>query len=134
MRDGDTGQNALIGALLSTVLVGVVPFAPLFGGGVAGYLQGGNRSTGVRIGLYAGLIALVPAFLVLLFVGAIFLSVIGVGGMPALGSLGFLFVLVLFAGMAVYVVGLSVVGGLLGNYVRRDTGFGNDRAIPLDER
>ncbi|MFB6087680.1 MAG: DUF5518 domain-containing protein [Haloarculaceae archaeon] len=125
MGKGDTGLNALVGAVVTIVLAGAVPFAPILGGGIAGYLQGGDRSDGLRVGTISGVIALVPGLLVVAFVvsvlGAIFLGG-GMQGMPlafpALGSVVFFFVF-LFA--VVYIVGLSAVGGWLGNYVRHDT-------------
>ena len=124
MSEGNAGVNELIGAIVSTVLVGVLPFAPIVGGAVAGYLQGGDRSAGVRVGLYSGVIALIPAFLVSLFVGALFLSFVGFGGLPAIGGLGILIAFVVFTFVAVYTVGFSVLGGWLGNYVKHDTDVG----------
>ena len=122
MGDGDTLLNAALGALVTVVLSGVVPVAPLVGGAVAGYLQGGDRGDGLRVGLVSGLVAVVPAALVFAFVFSALTAVlfsVGEPGIPfAVGGL--------FAVVAVFVVativGLSALGGWVGNYVRYDTG------------
>lgn len=123
MGDGDTLVNALVGAVVSVVAGGTIPFGPLFGGAVAGYLQGGDRSDGTRIGLIAGLVALVPTLLIGAAVFWLFgLFTVGVGsGGVGFGLFGLAVVLFAFVTSAVYVVGLSVAGGWLGNYVRYDT-------------
>jgi uncharacterized membrane protein (GlpM family) len=127
MAEGDTLVNAVIGAAASFVLSGIVPFSPLFGGGIAGYLQGGDRSEGLRVGAISGAIAVVPAILIGLFVFTVVLSVF-VGG-AAYGAEGF-GVFGLFSGVSLvlfgvffvaYFVALSAVGGWLGNYVKYDT-------------
>ncbi|MFB6150910.1 MAG: DUF5518 domain-containing protein [Haloarculaceae archaeon] len=125
MAEGDTFVNALVGAVVTVVLAGIVPFAPVLGGGVAGYLQGGDRSDGVRVGTVSGVIALVPALLVGGFVLTIFAAVLlggpGIGAPRALGAVGVVaFLLVALVGV-VYFVGFSAAGGWLGNYVRHDT-------------
>lgn len=125
MNEGDTLANALIGAVVSVFAGSIVPFAPLFGGAVAGYLEGGDRSDGFRVGLLSGFIALVPiVFLWFIVVGVIGAFLLGVGpgsGGFSLGvfSLAFLAFGFLFA--LVYVVGLSAAGGWIGNYVKYDT-------------
>ncbi len=124
MAEGDTLINALIGAVVGTVAGAVLPFGPLLGGGVAGYLEGGDRSDGTKVGLIAGLIALVPTVVVGFFVMVLFgLFSVGAGDGLALGALGLLFLLIVLAFGLVYVVGLSAAGGWLGNYVKYDTEF-----------
>jgi uncharacterized membrane protein (GlpM family) len=129
MGEGDTLINALIGAAVSVVLSGLLPFSPLFGGGVAGYMQGGDRSEGLRTGAISGVIALVPAavigLLVFAFVATMFLggAVTGSEGAGVFGALSF--VAMGFFGFVflVYFVGLSTLGGWLGNYVKYETDF-----------
>jgi hypothetical protein len=132
MADGDTLVNAVLGAVVSVVLTPLVPFAPVVGGVAAGYLEGGDRTAGLRIGAVSGAIALVP-LLVLAVVVANVLFVFLAGGMGMsrmVGGLGFL-ALFLGAGVAaVYTVGLSALGGWLGNYVRSDTGIGGTGSGP----
>jgi len=127
MAEGDTLVNALIGAVVGTIAGAVLPFGPLLGGATAGYLEGGTRSDGLRVGLYAGLIALIPLVLGgFATVSVLGLFAIGVGPDAfALGAVGFAFLMVLFVGSLVYVVGLSAVGGWLGNYIKYDTDLGS---------
>lgn len=130
MAEGDTLINAVIGALVNVVAGSVIPFAPLFGGGVAGYLEGGSREDGLKVGAMAGAIALIPVILLILLFGGIFFAIVGgasmAGGMPggmpfvAAGGFWFLVFFLLIFG-AIYFVGLSAVGGWLGNYVKYDT-------------
>jgi len=123
MGDGDTLLNAALGAVVSVVLSGAVPFAPLVGGGVAGYLQGGDRNEGLRVGFVSGLIAVIPAAVVFALVFSFVTTVlIGAGEVAVPTLFGALFALLALF-VFVFVVGLSAVGGWLGNYVRYDTDF-----------
>jgi len=127
MAEGDTLINALIGAVVGTVAGSILPFGPVIGGIAAGYLEGGTSSDGLRVGLYAGLIALIPlligGFAVVSFLG---FFAIGVGPDAfALGAVGFLILAVLFVGSLVYIVGLSAAGGWLGNYIKYETDIGS---------
>lgn len=106
--------NAFIGAVV-TVVLSVVPFSPVLGGAVAGYLEGRD---GLRVGALSGAIASLPLLLVL-FAVAGFLAVPGGFGLRgALAVLLMVVLAVLFA--ALYVVGLSAAGGLLGVYLAED--------------
>ena len=131
MAEGDTWVNALIGGVITVVIAGFVPFGSVIGGAVAGYLQGGDRNDGLKVGALAGLIALIPFVLLLFFMGTIF-GALGMGaGMGMFGpnsmlfgfSAGFGFVVLVFALVVglLYIVALSAVGGWLGNYVKYDT-------------
>jgi len=129
MAEGDTGVNALIGAVVTVVASGTM-VGPLLGGAVAGYLEGGSRDDGVRVGLFSGLVALVP-FLVFAAFAASLLGFVGGGfvgpghGMFGLGfgleSAAFLFVLLFWL---VSLLGLSALGGWLGNHVKYETDIG----------
>lgn len=124
MAEGDTLVNAVIGAVATAVLSMILPFAPVFGGAVAGYLQGGDRSEGLRIGAISGGIAFIPAVLIagvaLLFIIPFFLG-FGADGALGFGLFGGIFVLFVLVGVAAYIIGLSVFGGWIGNYVKYDT-------------
>ena len=116
-----TGVNALIGGVAS-ILLGFVPFSTVLGGAIAGYLEGPETDAGLTVGVYAGLVAVVPfALLGFLFGGALlaFTPMMGPrGGMVgALGIIGFL--LVGFFAL-LYTVGLSALGGILGAYLHRE--------------
>ncbi|MEF8851828.1 MAG: DUF5518 domain-containing protein [Haloarculaceae archaeon] len=116
--------NAVVGALVSGLVGMVLPFGPLFGGLVAGYMEGGDGSDGFRVGALSGVIGLLPAMLVgaLVFglVAVIFLG-IGVNEFLAASVVTGLFVVVAFLGLAVYFVGFGALGGWLGSYVKTDT-------------
>jgi len=127
MAEGDTLINALIGAVVGTVAGAIVPFGPLLGGMAGGYLEGGERSDGLRVGLYAGLIALVPLVLGGFVVGSLF-GIFAIGAGPdgfAFGIVGILFLFAAFVLAVAYTVGLSALGGWLGNYVKYDTDIGS---------
>lgn len=124
MAEGDTLLNALIGAVVGIVL-SFLPFSTVLGGGVAGYLHGGDRMDGLRVGALAGVMMLVPLVLFVFFFGGVFLfaggfvlphQAFGLSGVFAVVALLFSLVFGL-----VYVVGLAVLGGYLGNYVKQDT-------------
>jgi uncharacterized membrane protein len=130
MAEGDTLVNVVVGAVATVALSGVIPFSPLFGGGIAGYLQGGDRSEGLRVGAISGVVAFVPVaavgLLVFVFVVTAFVGGAASGAPRAFGAFG---ALTAFGGVlvgflsVVYIVGLSALGGWLGNYVKYDTDF-----------
>lgn len=123
MGEGDTWTNALVGAAIGVVAGPVIPFATVLGGAVAGYLQGGTREEGIKIGALAGLIALLPFLLLVFFLSNLFLGVfVGGFGVPReFAGLGVVFVLFALLFSAVYTVVFSAAGGWLGNYVKYDT-------------
>ncbi|WP_276272252.1 DUF5518 domain-containing protein [Haloarcula litorea] len=126
MAQGDTLLNALIGAVATAVLSGFVPFAPLFGGALAGYLEGGDRDDGLRVGVISGVIGLALSAVLFLFVVVVFLGMVLGGGAPmGFGAFGLVFFLVVAVVGAIYIVGLSAAGGWLGNYVKYETDIGN---------
>jgi hypothetical protein len=116
-REGDFWVNALIGAV-ATVVLSFVPVSPVLGGGIAGYLQGGTRTAGAKVGAVSGIIAALPVLgvVTLVFGG------IGLGALVDGSALGFL----LFAGVflfaflvtAVVAGGMGALGGYLGIVLR----------------
>lgn len=121
MAERDTLLNAVIGAVATAILNGFVPLAPVLGGALAGYLEGGDRSDGVRVGAVSGIIGLVLDAILVAFIFGAFLLL---GAPPLFSAVSFLFIAVVAAFVTVYVVALSAVGGWLGNYVKHDTDFG----------
>lgn len=118
--------NELIGAAV-TVFASFLPFSPVFGGAVSGYLEAnsGRRGrvdieVGAWIGAVSGLIASVPLALAVFFlIGVVSLLMgIGFGWLPAV-STAFLGVFVLFYVLVVvmYTVLLGALGGMAGVYV-----------------
>lgn len=112
----NTLLNAVIGGVTTaatTMFLG--PLSPVVGGGVAGYLEGGENAQGMKVGAFAGLVALVPLLLFL----PLLLFVVPVMG-PR-GGIAFVFVLLFVLSlMGAYVVGFSALGGLLGAYLKRE--------------
>jgi hypothetical protein len=107
-----TGINAILGGLVGIVLA-FLPFSTVLGGGVAGYLEGGDPKAGLRVGTLAGLIMVVPFVLIMFF--ALFL--LGFAGIPrAIGIVGVLALVF----VAVYTIGLGALGGYLGGYVKNE--------------
>ncbi|PSP27072.1 hypothetical protein BRC65_07805 [Halobacteriales archaeon QH_2_65_14] len=124
MGEGDTFLNAVIGAAVTVVTASFIPFSPVVGGAVSGYLQGGDDEEVLKVGALSGLISLIPLILVLILVGNIFLLVAASGdpGFSALlGGFGALIFVVFLVSAIIYTVVLSAVGGWLGLYVREET-------------
>lgn len=123
MSEGDTFINAVIGAVV-TVVLSFTGFSPILGGMVAGYLERGSRSGGVRVGALSGALAAIPfLFLVFLIGGFLFSSPMMGGGFGVPG--GFVFVLLFGLVFAFFwTVGLSALGGYLGVYLATETDVG----------
>lgn len=103
--------DAIIGGIVGVIL-SFIPFSPVIGGAVSGYLQNGTSEEGLKIGAGAGLVMLLP----FVFIGFFLLMLMGLGGTPA----AFAVVAFLALGMAsLYTVGLSALGGYLGVYLRQ---------------
>lgn len=116
-RTPHTALNGIIGGVVGVVLF-FIPFSTVLGGGVAGYLDGGDLVAGAKVGAIAGLVALLPFLLVVGVIGVVGpLAMIGHSGVPAALWLVLFFVLML---ATVYVVGLSIVGGMIGAYLKRE--------------
>lgn len=132
-RGTDRSRSGFVNALLGAVVMVVfswIPFAPVVGGALSGYLEAGERDAtrsvarrGVRVGALAGLLAAIPALLVVAFVGSLFtVGWLGVvasnGGGPgvALGLpvLAWVVVGVVVAVAVLYHVAFSALGGWLG--------------------
>lgn len=121
--------NELIGAGV-TVFASFLPFSPVFGGAVTGYLEASSSrrvevdvETGAWIGAASGLIASLPlAFMVFVLVGVVsFLMGSGFGWLPGVSTafLG-LFVLFYVVSIVVYTVLLGALGGALGVLVAKE--------------
>jgi len=91
-----------------------VPFSPILGGLVAGYLRGGENGDGIRVGTYAGVVASLPVVLLFAFLlGGVVVTAgeLGLGGAGLVISLGIVFVLLFTVAI---IVGLSGFGGYIG--------------------
>ncbi|QLG62272.1 DUF5518 domain-containing protein [Halorarum salinum] len=114
ITDGCSGAliNGLVGGVAAVVL-SFVPLSTLLGGAIAGYLEGGRPEDGLAVGAIAGLVVLVPFVAILSFL----LFFLGFAGTPSLFGIAGLFVVVV---SGLYTVGLSVLGGYLGWYLRSE--------------
>lgn len=114
MATDNTYVNALVGAAVAVVF-SFIPFSPLAGGAVAGYLEGRD---GGRIGFITGVFTSLPLFLVLLVGGTAVAAFLGFGIPKAGGVILAAIIVVLF--LLVYTVALSVVGGVVGVYLAEE--------------
>lgn len=121
MGESDTLLNAGIGAVV-TIVTSFLPFSPVLGGAVAGYLQGGTRTEGAKIGGISGAISLLP----MLFFGFVVMLFL-FGAAPAEGGIAFAFLLLVAGTFVVaYTIGLGALGGYVGVYVLEETDIGRD--------
>lgn len=119
-ESSNTLLNALVGAIVTAVTTPLVPFAPVVGGAIAGYLEsaGADRKAdnGVRVGAISGAIALVPLLVIVPFLLFFFLLD------PVIAISVLAIAAVVLAFLAAYTVGFSALGGLLGVYLREEFG------------
>lgn len=118
-RAGKTFTNALLGAV-ATIVLSFVPFSPVLGGGIAGYLQRGTRNEGVKVGAISGVIATVPVVAVVLLAVSIFTIVPAGSDVLGLAIGGLVLGLVVFLVAGLYTVALGALGGYLGAYLAED--------------
>lgn len=125
MARRSTAMNALIGAAVSVLLV-FLPFSTVLGGAVAGYLQRGDLAGGAKVGGLSGLIASIPALLLGFLLLSFFVAVpVGPNAPRTFAVGGLVLLLVAFAAIAAYTVGLGAVGGAIGVYLEAE--LGDDR-------
>lgn len=117
--DESTGSYlsaAVLGAVV-TALVSFIPFSPVVGGGVAGYLEGLRTERTLGPGALSGVLAAAPLLAVLLFVTVgLYLGLAGVGA----GGLGVVTVAAIVVSMvfvAAFGAGLGAVGGFIGGRI-----------------
>ncbi len=134
-----TFVNAVLGAVAGIVL-SFLPFSPLLGGALSGFLEGPDGRDGTVAGTLAGLLMYLPFGLLGVFVLGVLGFGFGLGGLPIEGFAVFAFFFAFAATVLfVYTVGLAAVGGLLGAYLaqeypdtqanaRETIGMGNSRA------
>jgi hypothetical protein len=108
----DAVTAAVLGAVV-TALTAFLPFSPVLGGGVAGYLRRRGRRAGTEAGALSGVVAALPLVVVFLFlIGgfAVATAELGVGFAGAVVGVALTVGLVV---AVVYTVGLSALGGYL---------------------
>lgn len=117
-EDGSSGflLNAVFGAAVTAITTPFVPFAPLLGGVLSGYLDAGSTESGAKIGAVSGAIALVP----LLIIVPLLLFVLFLDPVFAAGVLLVIGVVAVF--LVAYTIGLGALGGILGVYIKQEFG------------
>lgn len=111
--------HALLGAVAAAVL-SFVPFSPAAGGALAGYLEQDQSGRTVSVGAVAGLLALVPVLLLVVFAlggTVVGLSGIGQNGLAMVTAATAVFVL---AAVATIGGGLGALGGYVGGILGSD--------------
>lgn len=106
-------STAILGAVATAVL-SFVPFSPVLGGGLAGYLEQPASGRSVSVGALSGFLSMVPAVVILGFVTIGLYS--GFAAIQEVG-LGFVVVAGMFFGLLVlsaYGAGLGALGGFAG--------------------
>ena len=112
--EGETIQNAIVGAIASTVFY-FIPIiqiiAPVVGGSVAGYLQKQGAGGGIKAGGIKGIVMTLPAILIGVIAGGI------LAGIPLIGELLTGSIAILVVIIVGHSVVLGVIGGLLGGVI-----------------
>mgnify|MGYP007026970435 CR=1 FL=1 len=113
--DSQTKGNIVVGAIVSFVFAAYAG-GPLIGGALAGYLEDSDLRSGSRVGVMAGIVALIAS--VVLAVGNLLLGI----------TAGYGLMHIIFAGIfepiregIIPLVVLPLVGGGIGAYMRRET-------------
>ena len=104
--------NGLLGAAV-TIFLSFIPFSPVLGGGLAGYLEGGDTRDGGRVGALSGVFAVIPLALIIVFVAVFGLLMTGEPVFILFASVGIVVI-------GFYLIALSAVGGVLGVYIKND--------------
>lgn len=110
-RTPNTLLNAVLGAAVTALTAFFVPLSPVLGGAIAGYLEGAGANSGLKVGALSGAIALIPLLVIVPFVLFVFVF----EPIVAISLLVLFSVVVGF--LAVYTVGFSALGGVLGVYL-----------------
>jgi hypothetical protein len=106
--------HALVGAIVTVVTTPIVPFAPVLGGAIAGYLDADRDESGAKVGAVSGAIALVPLLAVVPFL----LFVVFLEPVFAVGVLAIVAIVAAF--LFVYTIGGGALGGVAGVYIKRE--------------
>ena len=115
-QPSNTVRDGVVGGV-SAILLAFLPLSTVLGGGIAGYLQAkGPAGRPGQAGAIAGSLAFLPHLIVASYL------LVAPGFIPPGPDIG-LSPVALISGVVVfgviYAVGLGVLGGLLGEYVRR---------------
>jgi hypothetical protein len=110
---GSTRSYAVLGAV-ATAILSFIPFSPLVGGGVAGYLAQSDTGRSVSAGGLSGFLAMLPALSILGFlIVGMYTGLAGVGE-AGLGIVAAAAMLIVVLFVVAYGAGLGALGGFLG--------------------
>lgn len=109
----NTFINAVIGAI-AAIVFSFIPFSTLIGGALAGYIEGGTTEDGLRVGAIAGLLMLIPFLLIMMLLLLVF------AGFGTGTTIFFVVTIIAFLFAATYTLGLSILGGFIGVYLKNE--------------
>jgi hypothetical protein len=116
---GSRRSVAVLGAV-ATALLSFVPFSPVLGGALAGYLEQIESGRALGVGALSGLLAMLPAVSILLFLTVgLFDGLAGVGE-AGLGIVVAAVMVIVMLFVAVYGTGLGALGGFIGGRLADD--------------
>ena len=105
---------AIFGGLVPLIGIFIVLFGFGIGGGLAGFLRGNDLTEGAIVGTIAGVVGMIPS-VVLAGLEAVVFGFAGLAeGDVVAGLGGGLVIVAVFGVVAVFFVGLAVVGGVVG--------------------
>jgi hypothetical protein len=116
---GTFRSYAIVGAVTSAVL-SFIPFSPLVGSGLAGYL--GRQDTGhsTSIGAFSGFLYVVPGFVIMLFLTVGLFAGLSEIGESGLGFVVVTIMLLVMVLVAAYGAGVGALGGFIGGRLAED--------------
>jgi hypothetical protein len=115
--DGESAGSFRSAAVLGAVTTGVLsflPFSPVIGGGVAGYLEHSASGRTASVGALSGFLSIVPVILVLVFVTVGLYAGFATIGYSGVGVVVVAAMLFAFLFTTAFVTGLGALGGFAG--------------------
>lgn len=109
---------AVLGAVATTVL-SFIPFSPVLGGGIAGYLEHYETERSVSVGALSGFLAMAPGLVILVFVIVGLFSGLSAVGATGLGIVAAATMLLVLLFVGAYGAGLGALGGFSGGRLAR---------------
>ena len=112
-----SGRVFAVYGAVTTAVLSFIPFSPVLGSGLAGYLEAATGGQTVRIGAISGFLSTAPALLILVFVTVgLYAGLAGVGE-AALGLAVAVAMLFAVFFILAYGAGLGALGGFIGGRI-----------------
>lgn len=115
-----SGRSLAVLGAVTTALLSFIPFSPVAGGGLAGYLEHQTTGRSVGVGALSGFLAMVPALSILIFVTVGLFSGLSDVGEAGLGIVVAAAMLLAALFVAAYGAGLGALGGFVGGRLAAD--------------